>query len=291
MLSKCDLPGDPACSIPSGSRPGFMKFSFLSVLALAALSNLASGTVVNIDFGNSTTSNRYVGQAAAADPLGGATATWNPLVFVAGTNSSGALVDSTNTATGIALSMSNVTGSQSVTSEAEVNPVGGYETLMRDYLYVDAAVSTSVATATGQFTGLVVGATYDLYFYGQGQFLSPTSGGGGVRGQNSYFEIGGTGQQTGWDGVVGGDGDLDINVEFVKFTVVAANGGILGGVINFDLENVVAGGNVVTDSVTHPSGGSRRGVLNAIQLVHVVPEPSSALLGLLGAFGLLRRRR
>lgn len=268
-----------------------MKVSLPSVLALAALSSIASATVVNIDFGTSPTTNRYVGQAAASDPLGGGTATWNPLVFSAGSNSSGALVDSTNSATSIQLSMSGVTGSQSVASEAEVNPLGGYERLMRDYVYVDSAVSTTVATATGSFTGLVVGATYDIYFYGQGQFLSTTTGGGGLRGQNSYFEIGGSGQQTGWDGVAGGDGALQVNVEFVKFTVIAANGGILGGVIDFDLENVVAGSNVVTDLVTHPSGGSRRGVLNAIQLVQVVPEPSTTILSALGVIGLFARRR
>lgn len=268
-----------------------MNFFLPPILVLAALSSLASATVVNIDF-NTGSSATYVGQAAAADPAGGATAKWNPLVFAAGTNSSGALADSTNTATGIQLSMSGVTGSQTFGSEAEVNPLGGYGSLMTDFVHVDSSVSTSVATATGSFTGLVVGATYDIYFYGQGQFLSMSTGGGGFRGQNSYFEIGGSGQQTGWDGVVGGNGNLQVNVEFVKFTVMAADGGILlGGVINFDLENVVAGSNVVTDSVTHPSGGSRRGALNAIQLVQVVPEPSTALLSALGVIGLLVRRR
>lgn len=267
-----------------------MKVLLPSLLALAAMSGIASATVVNIDFGTSTGSNVYSGLAGAPDPAGGGTATWNPLAFVAGTNSSGALQDSTNAATGIQLSMSGVTASTLISgSEAEVS--GGFLSLMRDYVYVDSANSTTVGTASGTFTGLVVGGTYDIYFYGQGQFLSTTTGGGGLRGQNSYFEIGGSGQQTGWDGVVGGNGALAVNVEFVKFTVVAADGGVLGGVVNFDLENVVAGSNVVTDLVTHPVGGSRRGVLNAIQLVHVVPEPSSALLGLLGTFGLLARRR
>ena len=273
-----------------------MKVSLPSVLALAALSSIASATVVNIDFGTSPTTNRYVGQAAAADPLGGATATWNPLVFVAGANSSGALVDSTNSATGIQLSMSGVTGSLSISgSEGEIS--GGYQSLMRDYVYVDSAASTSIATASGTFTGLVVGGTYDIYFYGQGQYMSTSTlngSPGGYRGQNSYFEIGGTGQQTGWDGVVGGNSALAVNVEFVKFTVVAANGGILGGVINFDLENVVPGGsgNVVTDSAPSNTGlGARRGALNAIQLVQVVPEPSTALLGALGVISLLARRR
>ena len=51
--------------------------------------------------------------------------------------------------------------------------------------------------------------SYDLYFYGQGEFISPTSGTGGFRGQNSFFSVnGGAGQQTGWDGDVDGDGLL-----------------------------------------------------------------------------------
>ncbi len=272
-----------------------MKFSLPSVLALAALSNLASGTVVNIDF-NSSTSATYVGQAAAPDIAGGATATWNPLLNVAGTASSTNLNDSTGAATAVDFTLTGITGSISnATSESEL--AGGYLSLMRDFVYVDSANSTTIATATGSFSGLVVGATYDIYFYGQGQFMSTSTTNGspaGFRGQNSYFEVNGTGKQTGWDGTVGGNGTLAENIEFVKFTVIAADGGALGGVINFDLENVVpgSGGNVTTDNAPSNTGlGARRGAINAIQLVYVVPEPSSALLGLLGAVGLLRRRR
>lgn len=269
-----------------------MNFSLPAVLTLAAMTGLASATVVNIDF-NFGASATYVGQAAAADPAGGATATWNPLLNVAGTASSINLNDSTGTATTVDFSLSGLTGGISdAATEGERN--GGYLSLMRDYVFVDSGSSTTIATATGSFSGLVVGGTYDIYFYGQGQFMSTTSGSGGFRGQNSYFEVGGSGKQTGWDGTVGGDASLAENVEFVKFTVVAADGGVLGGVINFDLENVVPGGtgNVATDAApTTTGGGARRGVINAIQLVQVVPEPSTALLGILGALGLVVRRR
>lgn len=266
-----------------------MNFPLSSILALAACSGLASATVVNIDFGLSLTTNVYGGLAAAPDPAGGA-AVWNPLLNVAGTASSSALDDSTGTATGIGFSMTGITGSSSIAgSEGEL--AGGYLSLMRDYVYVDSANSSTIATASGSFTGLVVGGTYDIYFYGQGEFMSTTSGSGGFRGQNSYFEVNGVGKQTSWDGVAGGDGSLLEGTEFVKFTVVAADGGILGGVINFDLENVIPGGNVVTDLAPSSTGtGARRGALNAIQLV-VVPEPSTALLGALGLLGLLVRRR
>jgi hypothetical protein len=271
-----------------------MKFPLHSLLAFAALSSAASATVVNIDF-NSATSATYVGLAAAPDAAGGATATWNPLTSVVGTGvSTGTfLKDSTNSTTGINFSISGLSTtaptSSSATTEAERGVSNGFLTLMRDGINVESGSSTTVATAAGSFTGLVVGATYDLYFYGQGITMNPTTGTTGFRGQNSYFEVNGVGKQTGWDGVVGGDGALVEGVEFVKFTAVAD----LTGAINFDFENVVPGVNVVTDLAPGnlTGGGGRRGVLNAIQLVHVVPEPSSALLGLLGTLGLLVRRR
>jgi hypothetical protein len=123
--------------------------------------------------------------------------------------------------------------------------------------------------------------------------MSPSSGFGGFRGQNSYFEVGGSGKQTGWDGAAGGDGLLVEGLEYVVFRTTAIDGGILGGVINFDLENVVpgGGGNVATDSApTTTGGGAQRGVINGLQLV-AVPEPSVVLLGAFGLLGLLLRRR
>ena len=266
-----------------------MSFSLPFTLAIAATCGLASATVVNIDF--NTSSATYTGLAGAPDAAGGATAHWNPLLDVAGSASSLALQDSTNTATGIGFSLTGITGSSGfIPREQELS--GGYSNLMRDYVYVDSASSTTVATMSGQFTGLVVGGSYDLYLYGQGEYLAPDSGSGGYRGQNTLFSAGASSAQTSWDGVVGGNGLLVNGIEYVVLSVVAADGGALGGVISFDIENVVPGSNVVTDSAPSSSnGGARRGSLNAIQLVSVVPEPSSALLGMLGALGLMIRRR
>ncbi len=271
-----------------------MNLSLPSVLSLAALTGLASASVVNIDFKSNSASPAptYIGLAAAPDIAGGATATWNPLTSIAGsgTSTGSALKDSTNATTGIGFSLSGLNPvtatSSSATTEAE--RLGGYVNLMRDGINVESANSTTVATASGSFNGLVVGATYDIYFYGQGVTMNPTVGTSGFRGQNSYFEVNGIGKQTGWDTFAGGDGILVEGIEYVKFTAVA-----IGGVINFDFENVVPGGNVVTDLApgTAGGGGGRRGVLNAIQLVQVVPEPSTALLGALGVLGCLVRRR
>jgi hypothetical protein len=263
-------------------------------LTLAAMTGLASATVVNIDFGTSLVTNVYVGQAAAADPAGCATATWNPLLNVSGTASSVALKDSTNTTTGIGFTVSGIETTISA-APAENEQAGGYVSLMRDYIRIDGVAAGTVVSTAGKFTGLTVGGTYDLYFYGQGQNMSPLGSGSLLRGQNSLFTIGGTSKQTSWDGVGGGDGILTEGVEFVKFTSIAD----INGEINFSWANVVATGatpNVATDLApnnnTPPTNtASRYGALNAVQLVEVVPEPSTALLSALGILGLIVRRR
>lgn len=271
-----------------------MNFSLPAVLILAAMTGLASATVVNIDFGASALTNVYVGQAAAADPAGGATATWNPLLNVSGTASSVALKDSTNTTTGIGFTVSGIEATVSA-APAENEQGGGYVSLMRDYIRIDGVSAGTVVSTTGKFTGLTVGGTYELYFYGQGQNMSPLGSGSLLRGQNSLFTVGGTSKQTEWDDVLGGDGILTENIEYVKFLATAD----INGEISFEWANVVATGatpNVAVDlapnNATPPANtASRYGVLNAIQLVQVVPEPSTALLGILGALGLIVRRR
>lgn len=271
-----------------------MNFPLPAILTLAAMTGLASASVVNIDFGSSLTTNVYTGQAAAPDPAGGATATWNPLLNVSGTASSLALKDSTNTTTGIGFTVSGIQGTVS-SAPAENEQGGGYASLMRDYIRIDGVTGGTVVSTSGKFTGLVVGGTYELYFYGQGENMAPAGAGSLLRGQNSLFTIGGTSKQTSWDGIAGGNGVLTEGVEYVKFSTIAD----INGEINFSWANVVATGatpNVLVDlapnAATPPSNtASRYGVLNALQLVYVVPEPSTALLGMFGCLGLLVRRR
>lgn len=199
-----------------------MNFSLPAILTFAALTGLASASVVNIDF-NHLTSATYSGQAAASDLAGGGTAYWNPLLrTVAGTASSVALQDSTNTATGVGFTLSGLTGSSSTIGEQEVSVGGGFRSLMRDYVSIDAGSTPgAVVTATGKFTGLVVGASYELYFYGQGSILGTVSGVPLNQGQNSLFTVDGTSKQTEWDDVAGGNGSLAENIEYVKFLAVA----------------------------------------------------------------------
>ena len=272
----------------------------LLLLALAsALPTLATATVVNIDLATDT-SGGYTG-FGAAETVSGHT-TWNVAAY-AGSSGSVALndmVDSTGAPTLIDFSL---TGLDGLDGEGAQNPSGemersgGYSGLMRDYVRVDGVSGGVVATASGTISGLVVGGSYDLYFYGQGELFS--SGASLLRGQNTLFTVNGVSKQTSWDGAGvspnSGDGFLVEGIEYVKFTAVA-----IGGVINFSFSNVVATGstpNVATDLApnqnTAPGDntGSRYGALNGIQIVSVVPEPSSALLGMLGLAGLLARRR
>jgi hypothetical protein len=271
-------------------------------LAAVAFSGLATASVVNIDFATST-SGGYTGLAAAPDTAG-AGAQWN-LAAYAGSEGSltlNDLVDSTGAPTFFDFTLSgidtlNSEGSQNPSGEMERQ--GGYTGLMRDYIRVDGVNSGTVAVATGKFSGLVVGASYDLYFYGQGELMAPGGSPTLNRGQNSLFTVNGNSLQTSWDGTASGNGQLVEGIEYVKFTAVAINGGLEGGVIHFNWSNVVATGatpNAATDLApngnTPPANtGSRYGALNGIQLVSVVPEPSSALLVLLGMSGLLVRRR
>lgn len=259
------------------------------------MSGIASATVVNIDF-NTVSSANFVGLAAAADPAGGATATWNPLVAVSGTASSGALNDSTGALTGIGFTLGGLEGSfTSSATNAEQEIGSGFLDLMRDYVRIDTGSTTSglVVTTTGKFTGLIVGGSYEIYFYGQGNNFGGglVSGGSITQGQNSLFTIGGTSKQTEWDNQVGGINGLMEDIEYVRISAV----GDSNGEINFSFANVVAGVNAPSDlapsNAASGTKSSRYGALNAIQLVHVVPEPSSAILSALGLIGLLARRR
>jgi hypothetical protein len=169
--------------------------------------------------------------------------------------------------------------------EQELND---HETLMQDYLFLQSTNGLTETSATGTITGLLAGQTYRVFFYGQGDNMV----GSGTAGQNSLFTIGtdpaGASKQTGYDTTPG----LADSKEYVMFEAVADS----TGEIDFLWRNVVPGlpatGNVITDAAPNTSGGgSRFAALNGIQIVQVVPEPSSALLALLGTFGLLARRR
>ncbi|WP_367871665.1 hypothetical protein [Luteolibacter sp. Populi] len=287
-------------------------------LAFACFAGSALGAVVNFDFNYrdavpsmapelDPAPYTYSGLGAAPDS--GANTKWNSVrrnssntFSTAGgintnpVNSGYPTVDSSNTASAVTISLTqnNSIGHGRNYGDQELGGAGhGYDNLMGDYLLLSSPAAGTVLQAAGTIGGLVAGNSYQIYFYGQGASNgTPTS----TSGQNSLFGItstlGGTQlytqQQTGWDGVAGGNGTLTEGVEYVKFTATA-NG---SGQIFFTWANVVTGvgGNVDVDKVAGTGTGSPFAALNAIQVV-LVPEPGAAILGSLGLAGILLRRR
>jgi len=286
-------------------------------LPVLLLSGPAMAAVVNFDFNRRLTGSpdnttnvipeTYVGLGAAPDSA--ADTHWNSVrrsssSFVSsGAAINSPILDSAGLSTSINVQIdTDIVGTAAIGHERsvgaqELGASGAYTNLMGDFLQVDAngTDTGAVGTAVGTFSGLTIGGLYDIYFYGQGELYG--AAGNSNSGQNSFFAITngsngsiiGTGKQTGWDGTSGGNGSLTEGIEYVKFTATADS----AGKIYFIWQNVVAGQNVVTDAALDSggNGSSDYGALNGIQIVSVVPEPSAALLGLLGMAGLFRRRR
>lgn len=261
-----------------------MRTPFLA-LACACMASGGTGlaAVINIDF-NGPLGVTHSGLAAAPDASGGG-ALWNALTRsgwqdeIQGYN----LLDSAGNQTSVAISL----GINGVFDSTDGHQEHGMAAdLMNDYAFLSAEALGIVTTQTGLISGLIPGASYEVYFYSQGNRFT----GGGFKGQNGLFSAGGLQKQTGWDGIQGGDGALTENVEYVKFGVTAD----AEGKVDFTWSNVVAGagGNVDVDSDGHNSIYS---ALNGIQIVSMetitVPEPATSLLALLGAAALFRRRR
>lgn len=275
-----------------------MNFSRSLIFVAASLGSMASASVVNIDFnrllGTGLPTDTFVGLGAAPDNP--ANTTWNGLNrATSGSGITGSsLLNSAGLATSVSINIPPTIGQGSAIGDQEL---GGapltFEDLMFDSISIDSGAAGTLVTKSGTIAGLVIGGTYEIYFYSQGD---DNNGSGGNDGQNGLFAITstlggsviGTAKQTGYDGISGGNGILTENVEYVKFSATASS----SGEIFFKWENVVPGVNVTTDNVPNSTNnGSRFAVLNGIQIVQVVPEPSSALLALLGAFGLMARRR
>ena len=287
-------------------------------LAFVCFAGSALGAVVNFDFNfrDSVISpnpeldpapDTYSGLGAAPDS--GGNTKWNSVRRTSSNTFSTAsgintnpvnfgypTVDSSNTASAVTISLTSAGGiGQGRTyGDQELGGGGhGYDDLMGDFLLLNTPTADTVIQAAGTIGGLTAGNDYQIYFYRQGAVNGTASS---TSGQNSLFGItstlGGaqlyTQQQTGWDGVAGGNGFLTEGVEFVKFTATAN----VSGQIFFTWANVITGvnGNVGSDQIAGTGTGSRFAALNAIQVVSV-PEPGAALLGSLGLCGVLLRRR
>ena len=262
-----------------------MKKKFFGSLGfLAATSLVTNAAVVSIDFNFGSPT--HVGLAGAPDTEG-ASAIWN------GTNGTpiNAALDSAGTVTPVGLTIDS-RGSFNNLSDQEL--ASGQVDLFSDYLS-SRANSNSNDLRTGNFSGLIPGNSYDLYFYGQGDNFTATSDNGG---QNVGIRIGSDVRHTSYDGTSGGDGQLVEDIEFVVFRSIVADS---TGTIGFEHFNPGTGLHATDMSFFDSSTGladvdgnpSRFHALNGVQIVgtFVIPEPSS--LSLLGMAGLLlfKRRR
>jgi len=185
-----------------------------NVLALHALNfspgGAGGGSTVNVDF---TSFSAQSGLAAAPDVAGSA-AIWN--ASANGQIASG-VVDSTGQTTPVGISIDNE-GVFFGPADQEVSAGAGVSDLLSDYLFQRDPDGNE--SRTGSITGLIPGNRYDLYIYGQGDNFTSNNNGGG---QNLGVRIGNEVRHTGWDGVSGGDGNLEEDVEYVLFDNVTAD--------------------------------------------------------------------
>lgn len=275
-----------------------MRFTRSLFLAATVCHGVASATVINIDFnrllGSGIPTATYVGLGAAPDLPGNTV--WNGLhrpVSNSGITAS-SLLSSAGLVTSVSIDIPPAISHGNTASDQELGGVPlSLVDLMSDSIAIDSGFAGTLVSKSGTIAGLMAGTAYEIYFYSQGDDNNANDPNDG---QNGLFAITnglggpvlGTAKQTGWDGVAGGNGVLTEDLEYVKLTATA---NALGEIF-FKWENVVPGVNVTTDKVPNGTGnGSRFSSLNAIQIVQVVPEPSSALLSLFGAAALLGRRR
>jgi len=252
-----------------------MAYGQVVVMAALYLGNVARGDLfINIDFqpggSGGGTSVTFSGQGAMATPgnlwntldpstdgsFNGEFGSGGTFDFVEGSFVLGSLLDSEGLVTGVQLELFK----GSPDSAFALNPLNGGDVnvasdgkeLMRDFLIAGDPNAVNI-------TGLADGGFYTLYLYGAGDNSS----------QTTMFTIGGISKTT--TGVTGSHA-LSEGVDYVVFQNVQAIGGFIG--IEYT-----------------PGGESAEGHFNGLQLMEVIPEPSTVLLSGLGFLVMFWRSR
>lgn len=275
-----------------------VSLSVVSALGFAA--SAASAQVLMLDFGPTVATAGNLTNSPYHTANGSFTgSTWNT-VGTADVASGGVLFSNNTTATGVSVNLGSTTtnttielgtqpgtsgalGSQTSTGVYDGNSVG------KDGIFTTTNGSTGVTRVGMQVGGLTTG-TYDIYITARNTSTSPTAA---------------TYSQTAFIGVSSESGNFnfqDTENPYVSSTLTYANPNAASSFTGTWVE----GENYIKFSVSITSGdflnlaiagggSENRGFLNSVQIVHVIPEPSSvaALAGFaaLGMVGLRRRSR
>ena len=234
------------------------------LLALGISANSASAAVVSWNLNN------WGDSPTGASPTAGVVATsfWNDTWLDSMSNPDTDLRDSTGGATTIDISWTSTNGTwnQSGNTHKGADADGTLNReILTGYLNGTGANSTSVTLSQISYT------TYDVYVY----FASDDSARSGTvtDGTTTYsFGV--------LDNMIAGT-----NALFAQTTDTGSG----NPEANYAVFSNLSGASQ-TFSTSFMTAGQYGGIA-AIQIVEIVPEPSAALLGGLGMFGLLRRRR
>lgn len=217
----------------------------------AIFAPLADAATINVDCNHNS--------PAPASPtftgsgvLGGGT--WN--AYASGLNSMNGLVDSTGLTTTVSMSLNGGTWDA---TDGGNTPAGLANDLLRDYRNLNNG------TMILSLTGLMANTSYSVVLYGAGDQVI----------QGSIFAAT-VGTYSGTTTTTGAQRDTYAEgVNYVQGTATTN----ASGALTFTIAPNTAGGNPYS-------------ILNGFQISGpMVPEPSAAVLGMLGGLALLRRRR
>lgn len=252
-------------------------------LLLAAASGARAATAISINFTDNGSADSTMSSSDVAGLPGADTqvANWNNANVNGTTGSASGLVDSTGSATGAGVSWTTDLGQWRLGHAVST----GDDRMWKGYMDVQASATVVV-------TGLSFVGSYDVYIYFDGD--------NGSAWRVANFAIGGIsdGGEDSEGANWGAPGEENQNKVY-NLPVAGGPGNLVwptaGG--NNDEGNYVKLSGITGSSFTlTATGGASANILrapiNGFQIVGtVVPEPSAALLGLVGLAGLLRRKR
>lgn len=250
---------------------------------MALYGTTANAAVMNVEFGTPTAGTPYSGTAAAPDDdHAGSVQTWNqmgPTIInnndKIGNGTSTPLYNSAGNPMPASIAVS---ASQNGSDAGGGGPDGAANNLL-NYLYYDKGNPATAPQSFFTISGLPTTQQYNLFLYGTdntstGALFTLLNGttATGVSPSTSNTTGGSVGANTTASTIPAGSPNL--GADYMEFTGVTPN----------------SSGNIVVQWSENGTATNGAGVINGFQL-ESVPEPASAGLLAVGAFGLLARKR